>query len=132
MKDLVDDLHEFNVFYLATEAAGVPHVRPFGAVVRYDGRVWFCTHDGKKVCQQLKKNPQVEIAAVGPEANWVRVSGKVVFEDNQGAKDAMFALKPRLKDMYANQLEHFTVFYLKDARAALNKIDGTKIEDLMA
>ena len=130
MKDLVDVLHEFKVFYLATEDGGVPHVRPFGAVVRYDGRVWFCSHDGKKVCQQLRKNPRVEIAATGPEANWVRVTGQIAFEDNQGAKDAIFALLPQLKAAYAKQMEHFVVFCLQDAQAALYKIDGTKIEDL--
>ena len=39
MKDLVDVLHEFNVFYLATEAAGVPHVRPFGEIIHYNNRI---------------------------------------------------------------------------------------------
>ena len=130
MKDLVDVLHEFKVFYLATESGGKPHVRPFGAVVRYDGRVWFCSHDAKNVCRQMKTNPQIEIAATGPDAVWVRVTGKAVFEDNPGAKNAMFALMPQLRDMYAAQMDHFVVFYLQDATAVLCKIDGTKIEDL--
>ena len=57
MKDVVDVLHANKVFFLATEGDGAPHVRPFGAVVRHDGRVWFCTHDQKNVCRELKKIP---------------------------------------------------------------------------
>ena len=45
-RDLVDVLHEAKGFYLATadaEPEVKPHVQPFGAIVRYDGKTWFCT-----------------------------------------------------------------------------------------
>ncbi len=132
MKDLVEVLQKGRVFFLATEGAGAPHVRPFGAVVRHDGRVWFCTNDKKAVAKQIRENARVEIAAMTGEegGQWVRVCGTAVFEENQGAKDAMFAFMPALKDIYANEMDHFKVFYLKDAAAKLCQMDGTPAEDL--
>ena len=132
MKDIVEALQASKVFFLATAGEGMPHVRPFGAVVRHDGRVWFCTHDAKAVAQQLRANPKVEIAAMtqAAEPQWLRVSGTAVFEENQGAKDAMFALMPSLKEMYANQMEHFKVFCLKDGAAKLCRLDGSTVEEL--
>ncbi len=131
MKDVVEMLHASRTFFLATEGDGVPHVRPFGAVVRYDGRVWFCTNDKKAVAKQIKGNPNVEIAAMAAEPpQWIRITGKAVFEENQGAKDAMFAFMPQLKEMYANEMDHFKVFYLKDAAAKLCRIDGVLLEEL--
>ena len=67
-------------------------------------------------------------AADAPQ--WVHITGTVVFEDNQGAKDAIFTLLPQLKEMYAKELDHFTVFYLKDAKASIYGIEGKAIEEL--
>ena len=49
-KDLATILNQAQVFYLATaDEDGTPHVRPFGAVARYEGHTWFCTGKGKAV-----------------------------------------------------------------------------------
>ncbi len=131
MKDVVEVLQASHVFFVATEGDGAPHVRPFGAVVRHDGRVWFCTGDRKEVAKQIKANPKIAIAAMAAEPpQWVRITGTAVFEENQGAKDAMFAHMPQLKEMYANQMDQFKVFYLKDAAAKLCRIDGSTVEEL--
>jgi len=132
MRDVVEVLQEHKVFYLATSENNVPHVRPFGAVAAYDGRVWFCTSDQKAVCEQIRKNPQVEIASTGfgAEVKWLRLTGKAVIEDNAGAKAAIFKVMPQLKVMYAGKMDHFTVFYLAEAKAVLSSTDGSKAEEL--
>ena len=65
-RDLVDVLHEAKVFYLATanaEPEGKPHVRPFDAVVRYDGKAWFCTGKWKDVYAHMQANASIEISS---------------------------------------------------------------------
>ena len=132
-RDLVDVLHEARVFYLATaNKEGKPSVRPFGAAVRFDDKVWLCTGKWKNVYKQLEENASIEISATlegdkGPEI--LRVKGVAVIEDNQGAKDAMFAAMPVLKDMYADKLNQFAVFYLM-CEAKIYRMDGTVKEEL--
>ncbi len=134
MRDVVDALHKAQVFYLATvDGDGKPHVRPFGAVVRYDNRVWFCTGNQKPVYKQIKDNGSVEISATlmdkgAPEI--LRISGKAVIEDNQGAKDAMFEAMPQLKQMYAEKMEQFAVFYLDAGAAKIYAMTGEETETL--
>ena len=134
-RDLVEVLHEAKVFYIATvNKEGKPSVRPFGAAVRYDGKVWICTGKWKNVYKQLMDNSSIEIAATlmgesGPE--FLRVVGVAVEEDNQGAKDAMFTALPMLKDLYADKMEQFAVLYLM-ATAKIYAMDGVTVkEELM-
>ena len=135
-RDLVDVLQEAKVFYLATadaEPEGKPHVRPFGAVVRYDGKTWFCTGKWKNVYAQIMANASIEISATiegegGLEI--VRASGYAVFEDNQGAKDAMFERMPELMKMYADKMDQFMVFYLIGQPAKIYSMDGNVREEV--
>lgn len=131
-RDLVDVLHEAKVFYLATaNKEGKPSVRPFGAAVRYNGKVWLCTGKWKNVYKELQDNASIEIAATlegenGPEI--LRVKGVAVEDDNQGAKDAMMEALPMLKDLYAGKMDQFAVFYLM-AAAKIYAMDGATVKE---
>ena len=134
-RDLVEVLHEAKVFYIATvNKEGKPSVRPFGAAVRYDGKVWICTGKWKNVYKQLKDNASIEIAATlmrenGPEI--LRYKGVALFEENQGAKEAMMEALPMLKDLYAGKEDQFAVFYLM-GEAKIYAMDGVTVkEELM-
>lgn len=134
-RDLVDVLHDAKVFYIATvNKEDKPCVRPFGAVVRYDGKAWICTGKWKHVYQQLMDNCNIEIAATlmgenGPEI--VRYTGVAVPDEKQGAKDAMMEALPMLKDLYAGKMNQFAVFYL-EGEAKIYAMDGATVkEELM-
>lgn len=135
-RDLVDVLHEAKVFYLATadaEPEGKPHVRPFDAVVRYDGKAWFCTGKWKDVYAQMQANASIEISSTieGEDGiKTIRASGYVVFEDNQEVKDAMFELMPELQNMYADKMDQFMVFYLVGKPAKIYSMDGRVKEEV--
>ncbi len=133
-KDLATILNQAQVFYLATaDEDGTPHVRPFGAVARYEGHTWFCTGKGKAVYEQMMKNTKVELAAMvsGGEAPcWVRAKGMALYEENEGAREAMFASRPKLKDMYADRMEKFVMFRLVETVANLYDINGNVMEEL--
>ena len=63
MNEAVRFLRDCGTFYLATEDGDQPRVRPFGAVMEYEGKIYLSTSNTKNVFHQMKKNPKVEIAA---------------------------------------------------------------------
>ena len=65
----------------------------------------------------------------GPEI--LRYKGVALFEENQGAKEAMMEALPMLKDLYAGKEDQFAVFYLM-GEAKIYAMDGVTVkEELM-
>ena len=61
MNDVVKYLQECGTFYLATVEGDQPHVRPFGAVCEFEGKLYIVTNNKKDVYNQMKVNGKVEI-----------------------------------------------------------------------
>lgn len=61
MNNIVKELKELEVFYVATIDENRPRVRPFSSVTEYEGKVYLCTNNTKNVWKQIEKNPYVEI-----------------------------------------------------------------------
>lgn len=111
-------LQDNKTFFIATIEDGKPRVRPFGLVLEHDGKLWFGTANTKAVYRQIKSNPNVEISATSPKADWIRVSGKAVFEPNLDVKRKAFEWLPMLSNLYKGLEDPtFEVFYLVDAEA---------------
>ena len=111
-------LRDNKTFYLATSENGRPRVRPFGLVVEHGEKLWFCTANTKAVYRQLQANPLVEISATSPSMDWIRLSGKAVFENNGEVKRKAFDVLPMLASIYQGPDDPmFEVFYLADAEA---------------
>jgi uncharacterized pyridoxamine 5'-phosphate oxidase family protein len=81
MSKVVDFLNEAQTYYLATVEDGQPRVRPFGATVEYNGKVYLATNNQKKVYQQLVANPKIEVSGMA-NGKWIRLSGEAVFDDS--------------------------------------------------
>lgn len=112
-------LLDSSVFYLATADDGLPRVRPFGLVLEYDGKLWFGTANTKPVYRQLQANPHVEISTALPSAEWIRLNGKAVFENNAAVKQKAFEIMPTLKSIYAGPDDPvFEVFFLAEAEVS--------------
>lgn len=111
-------LLDSKTFYVATLDEGKPRVRPFGLVFELDGKLYFGTANSKPIFRQLQACPFVEISATSPQMEWVRLSGKVVFDGNQAAKKKAFDVMPSLLDMYPGGADDstFEVFYLDEAK----------------
>ncbi len=106
-------------FFIATVDDGKPRVRPFGLVVEHDGKLWFGTANTKAVYRQLQANPHVEISATSPASDWIRLSGKAVFERNLNVKRKAFANMPMLSNIYQGPEDPtFEMFYLDDAEVS--------------
>ncbi len=109
------------VFYLATDDDGQPRVRPFGFHMIFDDKFYMVTALPKKVCKQMEKNPKVEFCSMAPDTHFLRVSGEVVFDnDNMEAKKKVFEVMPDLLKMYGSaENPIMSVFYLKDMHATM-------------
>ena len=61
MNDVVKYLQECGTFFLATVEGDQPHVRPFGAVCEFEGKLYIVTNNKKDVYNQMKVNGKVNI-----------------------------------------------------------------------
>lgn len=88
---LVDELKNTGVFYVATMEGDQPHVRPFSSICEFEGSVYICTNNTKKVYNQIMKNPKVEISGMAKDGTWLRVEAVLERDDRDEARRAMLA-----------------------------------------
>lgn len=70
MSKVFDLLKEYGVFYVATVNNGLPAVRPFGAVMEYNGELYLATANFKDVYKQLKAEKMYSWQLLKPPA-WI-------------------------------------------------------------
>lgn len=126
MNKVAQFLTDSKTFYLATMEDDQPRVRPFGAVMEWDGKVYICTNNKKDVYAQIQKNPKVEISATDQSFNWIRIAGKLVTDNRREAREAMLKAQPGLESMYKLDDGIFEVLYFTDATATICNIKGGK------
>ena len=126
MKEVVEFLKANPVQYLATEGVdGKPKVRPFQFMLERDGKLWFCTNSQKDVTAQLRRNPWLELCVADKAFAWMRLSGRAVFEDNRGIKEAVLAHSELVKSLYGTADNPiFEVFRLAEAHAVFADFSG--------
>lgn len=112
MNEAYEFLKKCGVFYLATVEGDQPRVRPFGAVNLFEGKIYFQTGKIKKVADQMKANPKVEISGMAG-GEWIRLAGEVVLDERIEAQEAMLEANPSLKSMYAPGDGNTEVYYMK-------------------
>ena len=118
MSKVVSFLNEAKMFFFATVENDQPRVRPFGASMSYNGKVYMSTNNQNHAYQQFLKNPKVEVCGVA-NGQWLRVTGNAVVDDTMEARKAMFAANPFLERNYSPEDETLSVFYLDNMKALL-------------
>lgn len=124
MDKVIQFLTENPTFYLATVDGNVPKVRPFGFVMNYNNKMYFCTGNQKNVYKQLKANPQFEVSTTSKTGEWLRLSGKAVFDTNKETKQAALNSAPFLSTLYGADDPKFEVFYIENAEAKFYNRQG--------
>jgi len=119
METVLEYLKECGVFYLATSEGEQPHVRPFGAVAEFEGKLYISTNNKKNVYQQMLKNAKVEISAMGKDGSWIRLEAISVADDRKDARVKMLEANPSITSMYSADDGIMEVLYLKDATATI-------------
>ena len=123
MNDVVKYLQECGTFYLATVEGDQPHVRPFGAVCEFEGKLYIVTNNKKDVYNQMKVNGKVEMCGMN-KGTWIRVKGAVKEDTRREARVAMMeANKNALQSMYI-------MYLLTDGPIRFNELQRKMPEEM--
>ena len=116
MNEVLKYLQECGTFYLATVEDDQPHVRPFGAVCEFEGKLYIVTNNQKDVYKQMKANEKVEISGMN-NGTWIRVKGVVKEDTRREARVAMLNANESLSSMYNVDDNLMTVFAFEGGSA---------------
>ena len=116
MERVYEFLKNCETYYLATVEGDQPRVRPFGTVDIFEGKLYIQTGKVKDVSKQLHQNPKAEICAF-KNGEWLRVSGKLIEDDRNEARQSMLDAYPSLQKMYKADDGNTEVFYFENATA---------------
>ncbi|TZE80270.1 pyridoxamine 5'-phosphate oxidase family protein [Calorimonas adulescens] len=124
MDEVLQFLKDNSPFYLATIDGDTPKVRPFGFVMKYEGKLCFCTNNQKDVYRQLKANPKFEISATAKTGEWLRLKGKAVFITSRESKKAALDTMPSLRSLYSEDDPIYEIFCADEAEATFYSMSG--------
>lgn len=116
MDKVLKFLKDAETYYLATVEGDQPRVRPFGTAHVFEGKLYIQTGKVKDVSKQLHQNPKAEICAF-KSGEWLRVSGKLIEDDRNEARQSMLDAYPSLQKMYKADDGNTEVFYFEEATA---------------
>ncbi|MBR6397274.1 MAG: pyridoxamine 5'-phosphate oxidase family protein [Lachnospiraceae bacterium] len=116
MEEIYEFLKSCGTFYIATIDGDQPRVRPFGALAIIDGKICTASNNTKKVYQQIKANPKVEISGMAG-GKWIRFTAECYEDERREAKEEMLEKSPGLKSMYSVDDGIFCVLYFKNVKA---------------
>ena len=116
MDKVLKFLKDAETYYLATVEGDQPRVRPFGTAHVFEGKLYIQTGKIKDVSKQLHQNPKAEICAF-KNGEWLRVSGKLIEDDRNEARQSMLDAYPSLQKMYKADDGNTEVFYFEEATA---------------
>lgn len=116
MDKVLKFLKDAETYYLAKVEGDQPRVRPFGTAHVFEGKLYIQTGKVKDVSKQLHQNPKAEICAF-KNGEWLRVSGKLIEDDRNEARQSMLDAYPSLQKMYKADDGNTEVFYFEEATA---------------
>ena len=116
MDKVLKFLKDAETYYLATVEGDQPRVRPFGTAHVFEGKLYIQTGKVKDVSKQLHQNPKAEICAF-KNGEWLRVSGKIIEDNRNEARQSMLDAYPSLQKMYKADDGNTEVFYFENATA---------------
>ncbi|MCL2599166.1 MAG: pyridoxamine 5'-phosphate oxidase family protein [Firmicutes bacterium] len=113
------------VYMVCTIDDGKPKSRPFTLTMMEGERLYFGTGTHKKVYNQIKANPYIEIFAT-QGLEFLRYDGKAVLVEDDVLVQKAFALAPQVKKMYTENGLQMVLFYLENAKAELHNVAKQK------
>ena len=89
--------------------------------MKRNNTLYMATNKTKEVYKQLKQNPDIEISVMGSDRTWLRIRGKIAFDDTHEAKAQAFEVMPTLLNLYPKGADDktFVTFYFTEAVATL-------------
>lgn len=126
MNEVIQYLSDHPIQYAATLGLdGKAKVRPFQYMMESGGKLWFCTNSKKDVFKELSASPWIELCVASDDNRWLRLSGKVKFQNNLEVKTSIFEISPLVKGIYKTPDNPiFEVFYLEEVSALFASLAG--------
>ncbi len=115
IKKIYDFLANAKVFYLSTVEGDQPRVRPYGALLFFEEKIYIMAFARTNATFQIAQNPKAEICAF--KGKTLRIECKLVEDGRQEVKDAMLKAMPSLKAALGDNGENAVMYYLTDATA---------------
>jgi len=121
MNTAIEFLKTNRPFHIATVDGAKARVRPFSFIMKRNNALYFCTNKTKDVYKQMFKNPDIEISSMGADGTWLRVRGRIAFDETRESKEQVFMESPDLLKKYSKGAddEIFVTFYFTEAVATL-------------
>ncbi len=121
MRTAIELLKANRAFYIATVDGKSARVRPFAFVMKWNNALYFCTNKTKDVYKQMVQNPDIEICSLGADGKWLRVRGRIAFDDTRESKAQVFVESPDLLKRYTKGADEeiFVTFCFTEAVATL-------------
>jgi len=124
MDEVLDFLKANHVYFIATVDGDQPHVRPFGSLNEFEGKLFIATSNTKAVYQQIIANPKVEMSSMSQNGQWLRLAAKAIPDERPEVKEDFFESAPQLKQIYKDNMDTFTVLCLTEVTASIITTGG--------
>ena len=120
VKKVYDFLEKAGTFYLATVEGDQPRVRPYGAILYFENKIYIMAFGKTNATRQISNNCKAEICAF--KGQTLRIECKLVEDNRPEVGRALVEKMPSLKDALGDNGENGVMYYLKDAKADFFKL----------
>ena len=120
IKKVYDFLENAGTFYLATVEGDQPRVRPYGAMLYYEDKIYIMAFGKTNATRQIADNQKAELCAF--KGQTLRIECKLVEDNRPDVGRALVDKMPSLKPALGENGENGVMYYLKDATATFFKL----------
>ena len=120
IKKVYEFLEKAGTFYLATVEGDQPRVRPYGAMLYFEDKIYIMAFGKTNATRQIADNQKAEICAF--KGQTLRIECKLVEDNRKEVGRALVDKMPVLKDALGENGENGVMYYLKDATATFFKM----------
>ncbi|MBQ8071989.1 MAG: pyridoxamine 5'-phosphate oxidase family protein [Bacteroidales bacterium] len=113
-------LQNAGTFYLATVEGDQPRVRPYGAMMIFEGKIYIMAFGKTNATLQIAANPKAEICAF--KGQTLRIECKLTEDSRPETQKALIEKMPVLKPALGENGENGVMYYLSDATATFFKM----------
>ena len=115
IKKVYEFLEKAKTFYLATVEGDQPRVRPYGAMLYFEDKIYIMAFGKTNATHQIVANNKAEICAF--KGQTLRIECKLVEDNRPEVAKALVDKMPVLKPALGENGENGVMYYLADATA---------------
>lgn len=107
---------ESQLYYLATNGENGPDVRPMGAAIPFNEKLYFIVAKPMNLHKQLQADGKIAISAYNGD-KWLRLYGTAVLDDSAETAKAFIAMDEKIASMFPEEV--IAPYYIENATATI-------------